>query len=181
MAGQRLTDKTALNENLQSGDLLMAVDVSDTTGSAQGTSKQITNKFIIQTDKLSLVAADFQALDDTGAAGTFQTLVAAPGSGFAVIPLNVCIITSTPSVPEASNNTLYFGYDSSQTTLYWNSISRWNGSVLVATTYNYSADGAGRGSVGSSIDNLGFYMYANNNLSGTYTADVYTTYQIVKL
>ena len=39
MAGQRLTDKSALNNHTGSGDLYMVVDVSDTTGSSAGTSK----------------------------------------------------------------------------------------------------------------------------------------------
>ena len=48
MAGQRLTDKTALEEQAGSGDLLMVVDVNDTTGSAQGTSKKMDFKYVIQ-------------------------------------------------------------------------------------------------------------------------------------
>ena len=54
MAGQRLTDKTALAEQTGSGDLYMVVDVNDTTGSSAGTSKSIDSKFVIQTDKFSL-------------------------------------------------------------------------------------------------------------------------------
>ena len=34
MAGQRLTDKTALEEQLSSGDLFMVVDVNDTSSGA---------------------------------------------------------------------------------------------------------------------------------------------------
>ena len=41
MAGQRLTDKTALEQQTASGDLFMVVDVNDTTGSAAGTSKRL--------------------------------------------------------------------------------------------------------------------------------------------
>ena len=41
MAIQRLTDKTALTTTPASDDLLMIVDVSDTTGSPEGTSKKI--------------------------------------------------------------------------------------------------------------------------------------------
>ena len=41
MAGQRLTDKSALTSNTASGDLFMVVDVSDSTGSAAGTSKKV--------------------------------------------------------------------------------------------------------------------------------------------
>ena len=49
MAGQRLTDKTALEQQVGSGDLLMVVDVNDTTGSAQGTSKKMDFKYLMQT------------------------------------------------------------------------------------------------------------------------------------
>ena len=47
MAGQRLTDKSAITDNLATDDKLMVIDTSDTTGSAAGTSKKIDNKFII--------------------------------------------------------------------------------------------------------------------------------------
>ena len=65
MAGQRLTDKTALEEQTGSGDLYMVVDVNDTTGSAEGTSKKIDSKFVIQTDKFSLNNTEVQALNST--------------------------------------------------------------------------------------------------------------------
>ena len=52
MAGQKLTDKTALTEQTGSGDLFMVVDVSDTTGSSAGTSKKFDSKFLLQTDKI---------------------------------------------------------------------------------------------------------------------------------
>ena len=62
MAGQRLTDKSALEEQLGSGDLLMVVDVNDTTGSADGTSKKYDAKFLMQTDKISVSNAEIQDL-----------------------------------------------------------------------------------------------------------------------
>ena len=62
MAGQRLTDKTALEEQAGSGDLLMVVDVNDTTGSAQGTSKKMDFKYVIQTDKYSVTNQQVQSL-----------------------------------------------------------------------------------------------------------------------
>jgi hypothetical protein len=82
MAGQRLTDKSALNNHTGTGDLYMVVDVSDTTGSSAGTSKKIDSKFVIQTDKISVSAAATQSLKVTPV-----TLVSAQGSGYAVIPL----------------------------------------------------------------------------------------------
>ena len=66
MAGQRLTDKTALTTTPGTGDLLMIVDVNDTTGSADGTSKKIDNKFFIQTDKITISNAEFLALNSDG-------------------------------------------------------------------------------------------------------------------
>ena len=86
MAGQRLTDKTALNNHTGSGDLYMIVDVSDQTGSTEGTSKKLDSKFVIQTDTVDMAASDFHTL-----ATTPVTLVAVPGSGFATIPIS-CIV-----------------------------------------------------------------------------------------
>tara|TARA_R100001443_G_scaffold3945_1_gene11890 strand:- start:8673 stop:9215 length:543 start_codon:yes stop_codon:yes gene_type:complete len=177
----RLSQITALAENPASDDFLMVVDKSDTTSSADGTSKKIDNKYIIQTDKLSLVAANFNAMDDTGAVGTYQELVQNPGSGYAIIPLSVLIITKNFVTAETSNNSLYFGWSPSTTTSYWKTISRWNGSVLTVASFQYVADISARGMAGASIENLKFYMFANNNFNGNYGADVYTTYQIVKL
>jgi len=74
MAGQRLTDKTALAEQTGSGDLFMVVDVNDTTGSAAGTSKKIDAKYIIQTDKFSLSNAEIKLLST---AASPKTLVGA--------------------------------------------------------------------------------------------------------
>ena len=51
MANVKLTDKTALEEQLGSGDLFMVVDVNDTTGSSAGTSKKFDTKYLIQTEK----------------------------------------------------------------------------------------------------------------------------------
>jgi len=177
----RLSQITALAENPASDDFLMVVDKSDTTSSADGTSKKVDNKYIIQTDKKSLVAGDFTSMDDTGAVGTYQVLVENPGSGFAIIPLSVLIITKSFVTAETSNSNLYFGWAPNTTALYWKFISRWNGSVLSAASFQYVADVPAKGMAGASIDNTKFYMWANNNFNGNYGADVYTTYQIVKL
>ena len=84
MAGQRLTDKSALTTTPGTGDSLMIVDVSDTTGSSAGTSKKIDNKFLLQTDRIAINNTEFLALATTG-----KTLVSAPGAGFAIIPMSV--------------------------------------------------------------------------------------------
>ena len=65
MAGQRLTDKTEL-DLLAADDLAMIVDVSDTTGSAVGTSKKMKAENLIITEKVSISNAEFLALATTG-------------------------------------------------------------------------------------------------------------------
>ena len=70
MAGQRLTDKTALEEQTGSGDLYMIVDVNDTTGGSAGTSKKLDSKFVIQTDKFSLTNAEVKLLSSAASPKT---------------------------------------------------------------------------------------------------------------
>ena len=105
MAGQRLTDKSALNNHTGTGDLYMVVDVSDTTGSSAGTSKKIDSKFVIQTDKISVSAAATQSLKVTPV-----TLVSAQGSGYAVIPLCFTLFNTYSSGPETNKVPLLFGH-----------------------------------------------------------------------
>ena len=109
MANVRLTDKTALEEQTGSGDLYMIVDVNDTTGSADGTSKKLDSKFVIQTDKFSLSNAEVKLLSHGSAP---KTLVGAL-SGYMVTVFNVTMLVTYASATELSSNDLYFGYDSS--------------------------------------------------------------------
>ena len=95
MAGQRLTDKSALANNTGTGDLFMVVDVSDTTGSSAGTSKKVDSQYIIQTDVLS-VNLD---LDTTP-----KTIVSAPGSGKIIQPLTITLIYTDGSAASAVSN-----------------------------------------------------------------------------
>ena len=179
MAGQRLTDKAAITQ-LGTGDLLMAVDVSDTTGSSAGTSKKIEAEYIIQTDKITISNAEFQAMDDSGGAGTFRVLLSAPGSGFMLVPLNITLI-ATASNADTSNATLYFGWDSSQTSGYWDDFIRFNKSVTSTRTYCF-AGVQGAGAEQSSIENKQFVAYSSVNFNSTdMAADVYITYKKMKL
>ena len=109
MAGQRLTDKSALANNTGTGDLFMVVDVSDTTGSSAGTSKKVDSKFVIQTDVLS-VNLDLNT--------TPKTIVSAPGSGKIIQPLTITFIYTYGSLAHVANNYLYVSYDSSSTSNY---------------------------------------------------------------
>ena len=182
MAGQRLTDKSSLNNHTGSGDLYMVVDVSDTTGSAAGTSKKLDSKYVIQTDKISVSNAELQAMDASGGAGTFKTLVSAAGSGYAIIPLTATIVTTYAASTESSNKNLIIGYDNTQQFGYWTVMSRFMGGVTSSNVYIISdSPGLMKGTNGSSIDNLPLYLYSSGNFNGGWSADFYITYHIIKL
>ena len=181
MAGQKLTDKTALAENLAKDDLLMVVDTSDTTGSAAGTSKKVVSKYVMQTDKVVVSNAELQAMDATGGAGTFKEIIPAQGSGYIAIPLKVTILP-TVSDAETSAATLYLGWDSSQSTYKWDEVIRFNRNVT--STYSFVFHGAGGSAISAdaTIDNLSFKMYSSTNFTSTdMVLNVYVTYQTVKL
>ena len=178
MAGQRLTDKTALTENLASGDLLMAVDVSDNTGSAAGTSKKVEIKYIIQTDKTSIDIAGLKSLSTSAV-----TLVAAPGAGYAIIPFSVCIVANFAFPPDITGADVYVGYVASGTTNFWGIQEDPMNGILATATFIITGyyDVPKGGSHIATIANLPLYMYSSANFGGGLNFDVYTTYQIIKL
>ena len=175
MAGQRLTDKTALEEQAGSGDLLMLVDVSDSSGSAAGTSKKTDFKYVIQTDKFSLSNAEIVALHSTP-----KTLIGAL-SGYMVTPISCTVLTTYAAATESSNNNLYFGFDPSQDVVYWQYASRFNASVTGDNTYIFTGDQPGRGVNAASTLNAAFSMWSNAGFNGGWTCDVYVTYAYTKV
>ena len=175
MAGQRLTDKTALEEQAGSGDLLMVVDVNDTTGSAAGTSKKMDFKYVIQTDKFSLNNTEVQALHTTS-----KTLVGAL-SGYMVMPLSVTVLCTYAASAEASNKNLYFGYDDSQDLLYWDYASRFMGGKLASASYVFAGTQPGGGVDAGSLINKSFKMWSNGAFTGGWSCDVYMTYAYTKV
>ena len=184
MAGQRLTDKTALAENTANDDKLMVVDTSDTTGSSAGTSKKIDAKYIIQTDKISLSNAQIIALDDGGGAGEFQELVSAPGVGNMVVPFQITIISTGAGATESSNKSLYIGYDNDQTSQWYQTWSRINMGLASGSVKSYVGNGAtsnGNGAGAFSLANKPLYVWSNGTFNGGWSADIYVTYQIVKV
>lgn len=174
MAGQRLTDKTALAEQTGSGDLYMVVDVSDTTSSSAGTSKKIDSKFVIQTDKFSLSNAEVQALNSSP-----KTLVGAL-SGYMVTPLSCTILCTYASSTESSNNHLYLGYEPPAVAQYWSYQSRFMGAQTTDNTYVIQSSNKAPAE-NSSILNKGFYMYSNAAFNGGWSCDVYLTYIYTKV
>jgi hypothetical protein len=176
MAGQRLTDKTALEQQAGSGDLLMVVDVSDTTGSSAGTSKKMDFKYVIQTDKFSLSNAEVLALHTTP-----KTLVGAL-SGYMVTPLSCTVLVTYAASTESSNSNLYLGYDGTADSNYWDYTSRFMGTVTTDNTWVYSGGNLpARGALTESILNKPFVMWSNAAFNGGWSCDVYLTYAYTKV
>tara|TARA_R110001583_G_scaffold142375_2_gene294647 strand:- start:537 stop:1073 length:537 start_codon:yes stop_codon:yes gene_type:complete len=177
MAGQRLTDKTALEEQTGSGDLYMVVDVNDTTGSAEGTSKKIDSKFVIQTDKFSLTNAEVKLLSDGDAP---KTLVGAL-SGYMVTPISVTMLVTYASATESSSNNLMFGFKSSDDNAYWFQIRDAMNSKTTDITYMQSAYQPSGGACATSTLNKPFVMWSNAAFNGGWSCDVYVTYCYTKV
>ena len=176
MAGQRLTDKTALEQQTSSGDLFMVVDVNDTTGSASGTSKKIDSKFVIQTDKFSLSNADVLALDTAP-----KTLIGAL-SGYITTVYNVTVLCTYATATEISSQNLNFGYIDTDDNTYWRQIRDCMNGKTTDITYQLAASPASGGTCTESILNKPFKMWASGSgFGGGWSCDVYVTYAYTKV
>ena len=175
MAGQKLTDKTALEEQLGSGDLFMVVDVNDTTGSSAGTSKKFDTKFLIQTDKISVSNAEYQDLDSSP-----KTLVGAL-SGYMITVYNVTILCDYTSSAESSSSDLYLSYDSSSTAAYWKYLRDFMHLKTTDISWCLTTDPSSNGTCTTSLLNKPFVMYSNAAFNGDLTLDVYVTYAYTKI
>ncbi len=175
MANQRLTDKTALEEQVGSGDLLMVVDVNDTTGSSSGTSKQMDFKYLMQTDKISLSNAEAQALNTTS-----KTLVGAL-SGYMITVYNVTFLISTPSGTETANKYMYMGYDNSTNTSYWASHRGFMNGLNDDRAFTFTAEPPSGGTIGGTLLNKPFMIWSSGAFNGDWTADIYVTYAYTKV
>ena len=177
MAGQRLTDKTALEQQTGSGDLFMVVDVNDATGSAAGTSKKIDSKYVIQTDKFSLTNAEVKLLSDGDAP---KTLVGAL-SGYMITPISVTLLCTYASSTESSSNNLMLGFESSDDNAYWFQIRDAMNGKTADITYMMSDYQPSGGACAVSTLNKPFVMWTNAALNGGWSCDVYVTYCYTKV
>ena len=181
MAGQRLTDKTALTSNPASDDILMVVDTSDTTGSAAGTSKKVITPYVITSEKVTVTNGELDALEVTG-----KTLIGLPGANKVIQPLSVYMEYTVGSVPNTTAPTLYFGHIDKSTTYYWDNARYWS---RTSGSYNgvswiFSGSGSSaKGASATSIANLGFYMYLDIAITAPTGAsvDVWTTYRLLDI
>ena len=175
MAGQRVTDLTAQTEQTGSGDLYMIVDVSDTSSSAQGTSKKLDSKFVIQTDKFSLDNTEVLALDSTA-----KVLVGAL-SGYMITVYNVTFLVTTPSGSESANKNMLMGYDSSTTNSYWASHRGFMNGLSDDRAFSFSAEPPASATIDGTILNKPFVIWSTGAFNGDWTAEIYVTYAYTKV
>jgi len=172
MAGQRLTDKTALEEQLSSGDLLMVVDVSD---GADGTSKKYDSKFLMQTDKFSLNNTEIKALNTTP-----KTLVGAL-SGYYINVFQLTMFVTYALAEESSSKDLHLTYDTSDASTNWTIIRDCMNGKDTDITFVLNSSGSSHGACATSILNKPFMMSASGAFNGGWSADVYVTYNYIKM
>ena len=177
MAGQRLTDKTALEEQAGSGDLLMLVDVNDTTGSSAGTSKKTDFKYVIQTDKFSLSNAEVLALDSTP-----KTLIGAL-SGYMPTIFNVTVLCTYASATEGARKDLLFGFDDSSDTQYWGKVDDCMDGLTANSSYAVQAQDSPRSpSFAGLLLNQPFICWSEGTgFTGGWSCDIYVTYAYTKV
>ena len=175
MANQKLTNKTSLEEQVGSGDILMIVDVNDTSSSSSGTSKKLDFKYLMQTDKISLSNAEAQALNSTP-----KTLVGAL-SGYMINVYSVIMLVTYASSTESSSNDLYAGYDNSLNTSYYKYMRDFMNGKTTSQTFTFMADNPNGGVCSTSILNKPFMLWSSAAFNGGWSAEVYVTYAYTKV
>jgi len=181
MAGQRLTDKTSLANNPASDDLLMVVDVNDTTGSADGTSKKVISEYVIATEKVAVDNTEFMSLATTG-----KILVQNKGANKIIIPISVYCDYTAGATPNTSTVKPTIGYIDGDSTYYWDQERFAFDSPSYAAQY-WIFQGAGRSAKGVSLSSsiadakLMFYFDAPPSPGSTGVIDLWTTYRLIDI
>ena len=152
----------------------MVVDVSDTTGSSAGTSKKIDAKYLLQTDKISVSNAEYQALNTSP-----KTLVGAL-SGYMITVYNVTILCDYTSTAESSSNDLYLGYVTT-TAAHWKYVRDFMNGQTKDSTWCFTSNPPLAGTCAESILNKPFLLFSNAAFNGDLTLEVYVTYSYTKV
>ena len=175
MANQKLTDKTALNEQVGSGDLLMVVDVNDTTGSSAGTSKKQDFKYLMQTDKISVSNAEFQDLGTTP-----KTLIGAL-SGYMINVFRITILCTHAAPNDSAAASLRFTYDASESSNFWAEYRRFMNTVTTDASFCFAPFASSSGTCKTTILNKPFQVTSTADFNGGWSADFYVTYAYTKV
>jgi hypothetical protein len=181
MAGQRLTDKTALANNPTSTDLFMVVDVSDTTGSAEGTSKKVISEYVLATEKVTVDNSEFLLLNTTG-----KTLVANKGANKVIIPESVYCEYDEGATPNTATVTPTIGFVDQSSTYYWDQqrfgfdSPTYNGKSWLFSGGNPASRGV---NAIASLSDLPLFFYFTGTPTGgsTGTINIWTTYRIIDI
>jgi hypothetical protein len=177
MAGQRLTDKGTFGTTpIDYRDLIMGVDISDTTGSADGTSKSLKAQRLITTVTASLSSADVNSLNTTPL-GLFN-----PGTGFIVIPQTVICVCTHVGVVESNGEYLYIGYDKSTsgTANYWDRQRDFYYNDSADKTFVFSGNTTvpALGTYAGDISGKALELWSGGAFGGNWTMKVYATVSI---
>tara|TARA_R100000664_G_C2722607_1_gene115608 strand:- start:291 stop:815 length:525 start_codon:yes stop_codon:yes gene_type:complete len=174
MAGQRLTDKSGLAQQPAKDDLLMVVDASDTTGSAQGTSKRIEAKNVIAVESVSLSNAQVLALHTTPV-----ELIAAPGSGLGIMFHNILVDGIYVSSTETNRQALVFAYGNPSLSggNTFGSLHRWMFGRTASNTNSIFMEPIS----GVYFDNQPLKVNSDGAFSADFTAVIHISYTIIKL
>jgi len=181
MAGQRLTDKSALANNPASDDLLMVVDVNDTTGSADGTSKKVIAGYVVATEKVSVNNTEFLALATTG-----KKIVEKKGQNKVILPISVIVQYTEGATATTSPVQPVIGYIDGDSTYFWDFASK----ALMAPSNNgewWVFQGRGGSDKGVSAtttiinEDLYFYFNGSPSVGATGTLDIWTTYRVIDI
>ena len=178
MAGQRLTDKGTYGTTaLDWADLIMGVDISDSTGSADGTSKSLKAQRLITTVTSSLDSSAVNSLNSTPL-GLFN-----PGSGFIVIPQTVICQCTHVSVNETNGEYLYIGWDkaTSGTTNYWETARDFYYNEGANRTFVFSGNQTipADGSYAGHLSGKHLELWSGGAFNGNWTMQVYATVTVV--
>ncbi len=175
MAGQRLTDKTEL-DTLAKDDLLMVVDVDDTTGSADGTSKKIQADNLITTNITTILTGDVNQLNTAS-----QIIVPTAGANRTVMPLSVMIECIYSTTQNTNNQYLFVGYDDTNSTRYWNAYKGFYYNISATTTFCMTGNGVSGGMLNGFTDNLPLKIWTSGAYNGDWAMKVYATYHVIDM
>ena len=181
MAGQRLTDKTALANNPTSSDLLMVVDVLDTTGSAAGTSKKVISEYMLATDKVTIDNAAFLLMKTSG----FK-LVSAKGTNKVILPISVYVEYTEGATANLNSSNMHIGHELFNPLQYWDfekgftNPPKGNGISWIFQGSGGNANGVNYLSSLSDLD-LSMYFLATPSTGATGTMTIWTTYRTLDI
>jgi hypothetical protein len=178
MAGQRLTDKGTYGTTaIDWADLIMGVDISDSTGSAEGTSKSLKAQRLITTVTSSLDSSAVNALNSTPL-GLFN-----PGAGFIVIPQTVICQCTHVGTPETNNEYLYIGWDQATggNTNYWDYQRSFFYNESADRTFVFSGNTTvpADGSYAGHLSGKHLELWSGGAFNGNWTMKVYATVTVV--